>query len=167
MVRRKKISPWLPILYLSNFSFSTVQSTKRLITDHGIMVVNLQSKILPQISKFYLNQVRLYESHFLSTRESIHCNHLIKQFQEKIENFSCSVMSDSLSPDGLQPTRLLCPWRFSRQEYWSGLPFPSLEILPNLGIEPTSLVLQVDSLLLSHLGFPGGWYTNGIDMVMI
>ena len=26
------------------------------------------------------------------------------------ENVSCSVMSDSLSPYGLQPARLLCPW---------------------------------------------------------
>ena len=25
---------------------------------------------------------------------------------------SCSVMSDSLRPNGLQPTRLLCPWNF-------------------------------------------------------
>ena len=37
---------------------------------------------------------------------------------------SCSVMSFSLRPHGLQPARLLCPWGFSRQEYWSGLPFP-------------------------------------------
>ena len=28
-------------------------------------------------------------------------------------------------PRGLQPTRLLCPWDFSRQEYWSGVPLPS------------------------------------------
>ena len=28
---------------------------------------------------------------------------------------------------------------FSRQEYWSGLPFPTSEDLPNSGIEPTSL----------------------------
>ena len=27
---------------------------------------------------------------------------------------------------------------FSRQEYWSGLPFPSSGNLPNLGIEPLS-----------------------------
>ena len=33
----------------------------------------------------------------------------------------CSVMSHSLRPHGLQPARLLCPWGFSRQEYWSGL----------------------------------------------
>ena len=36
---------------------------------------------------------------------------------------------------------------FSRQEDWSGLPFPSPEDLPDLGIEPRSSALQVDSLL--------------------
>ena len=35
---------------------------------------------------------------------------------------------------------------FSRQEYWSGLPFPSPEDLPDLGIEPGSPALQADSL---------------------
>ena len=38
---------------------------------------------------------------------------------------------------------------FSRQEYWSGLPFPTLGNLPNPGIEPTSPIspaLQADSL---------------------
>ena len=43
---------------------------------------------------------------------------------------------------------------FSRQEYWSGLPFPSLGDLPNAGIEPESPALQADSLPLSHLGSP-------------
>ena len=37
--------------------------------------------------------------------------------------FSCSVVSDSLRPQGLWPARLLYPWDFPRQEYWSGLPF--------------------------------------------
>ena len=37
---------------------------------------------------------------------------------------------------------------FSRQEYWSGLPYPPPGDLPNLGMEPTSLALQADSLLL-------------------
>ena len=36
---------------------------------------------------------------------------------------------------------------FSRQEDWSGLPFPSPEDLPDPGIEPRSSALQVDSLL--------------------
>ena len=42
---------------------------------------------------------------------------------------------------------------FSRQEYWSGLPFPTPEDLPNSGIEPVSpvaLAMQVYSLLLSQ-----------------
>ena len=33
---------------------------------------------------------------------------------------------------------------FSGQEYWSGLPFPSPEVLPNPGIEPRSPTLQAD-----------------------
>ena len=35
---------------------------------------------------------------------------------------------------------------FSRQEYWSGLPFPSPGDLPHPGIEPRSLALQADAL---------------------
>ena len=35
---------------------------------------------------------------------------------------------------------------FSRQEYWSGLPIPSLGDLPNPGLEPRSPALRVDSL---------------------
>ena len=35
---------------------------------------------------------------------------------------------------------------FSRQEYWSGLPFPSPEDLPDPGIEPRSTAMQADSL---------------------
>ena len=35
---------------------------------------------------------------------------------------------------------------FSRQEYWSGLPFPSPGDLPNPGIEPRSPALQAEAL---------------------
>ena len=34
----------------------------------------------------------------------------------------------------------------SKQEYWSGLPFPSSGNLPDPGIKPMSPVLQEDSL---------------------
>ena len=40
---------------------------------------------------------------------------------------------------------------FSRQEYWSGLPFPSPGDLPNPGIEPRSPALQTDALLSEPL----------------
>ena len=36
---------------------------------------------------------------------------------------------------------------FSRQEYWSGLPFPSPGYLPDPGSEPGSPALQADPLL--------------------
>ena len=38
---------------------------------------------------------------------------------------------------------------FSRQEYWSGLPFPSPGDLPHPGIEPRSPALQADAYKLS------------------
>ena len=53
--------------------------------------------------------------------------------------------------------------RFSRQEYWSGLPFPSAEVLPNLGIKPTNSIKvwrKWNQLQYSCLGNPmdrGAW----------
>ena len=44
---------------------------------------------------------------------------------------------------------------FSRQEYWSGLPFPSPGNLPNPGIEPRSLALQADALTSEPPGKQG------------
>ena len=44
---------------------------------------------------------------------------------------------------------------FSRQEYWSGLPFLSPGDLPNPGIEPRSPTLQADALLSEAPGKTG------------
>ena len=44
--------------------------------------------------------------------------------------------------------------RFSRQEYWSELPFPSPADLPDPGIEPESPSLQADTLLSEPPGKP-------------
>ena len=43
---------------------------------------------------------------------------------------------------------------FSRQEYWSGLPFPSPGDLPDPGIEPGSPALQADALPSEPPGNP-------------
>ena len=43
---------------------------------------------------------------------------------------------------------------FSRQEYWSGLPFPSPGHLPSPGIEPRSPALQADALSSEPPGKP-------------
>ena len=42
---------------------------------------------------------------------------------------------------------------FSRQEYWSGLPFPSPGDLPNPGIEPRSPTLQADAFKTNGSSF--------------
>ena len=47
--------------------------------------------------------------------------------------------------------------RFSRQEYWNGLPFPSPVDLSNPGIEPRSPALQADALPSKPPGKPIKW----------
>ena len=76
---------------------------------------------------------------------------------------TCTPMADSykvkvkVKVKSLSRVRLFAtPWtvayqapqstEFSRQEYWSGLPFPSPGDFPNPGIEPRSPVLQADTL---------------------
>ena len=65
----------------------------------------------------------------------------------------------------LSPVRLfVTPWTvayqalpsmgFSRQEYWSGLPFPSPGDLPDPGIKPGSLAFQADALTSEPPGKP-------------
>ena len=67
---------------------------------------------------------------------------------------SLSVVSNSLHSHELLPTRLLCPWGFSRQEYCSGLSCPPPEDLPDPGIKPGSPTLQADSLSSEPPGKP-------------
>ena len=49
---------------------------------------------------------------------------------------------------------------FSRQEYWSGLPFTSPGDLPNPGTEPRSPALQVDSLLSGPRGKSKNYFSS-------
>ena len=62
-----------------------------------------------------------------------------------------SVVSDSLLPHGLLPTRLLRPWHFPGK---SGLPFPSPGDLSDPRIEPRSPALQADTLPSEPPGKP-------------
>ena len=60
--------------------------------------------------------------------------------------------------DSAIPWTAACPaplsMEFSRQEYWSGLPFPSPEELPDPGIKPGSPALRAVSLPTESLGKP-------------
>ena len=71
---------------------------------------------------------------------------------------SCAVLTDSIMSDSAtpwtEPTRLPCPWEFSRQGHWSDLQCPTPGDLPNPGIEPRSPALQADSLPTELSGKP-------------
>ena len=70
---------------------------------------------------------------------------------------SYSVTSNSLTPRGLRPTGLLCPWKFPGKNIGVGCLFLLQGIFPNQGLNMCLLWLlhwQADSLPLSHLGSP-------------
>ena len=85
---------------------------------------------------------------------------LVPPLQRAVWRFLVCVCVKSLSRVRLFAT----PWTvacqaplsmgFSRQEYWSGLPFPSPGDLPNPGIEPGSPALQADALSSEPPGKP-------------
>ena len=60
---------------------------------------------------------------------------------------SCLTLCDPMAAAQQAPVSM----GFSRQEYWSGLPFPPLGDLPNPGVEPTSPVSPA---------LAGGFFTN-------
>ena len=66
---------------------------------------------------------------------------------------SHSVMSNSATPLTVACQAPLS-MKFSRQEYWSGLPFPSTGDLPDPGIKLGSPALQADALPAELLGKP-------------
>ena len=66
--------------------------------------------------------------------------------ENKHMHVSHSVVSYSLQSHWTVACQPPLSMEFSRQEYWSGLPFPSPEDLPNAGIKPWFPALQADSL---------------------
>ena len=76
----------------------------------------------------------------------------MKSSIHRAHGLSLSVVSDSVTPWTVAHQAPLS-MGFSRQEYWSGLPFPSPGGLPDAGIAPASLgspVLAGGFLPLRH-----------------
>ena len=67
------------------------------------------------------------------------------QASQVSESETRSVLSDSETPGAVVPQAPLSV-KFSRQEYWAGLTFPSPGDLPNPGINPRSPASEADSL---------------------
>ena len=98
----------------------------------------------PRVKRKFRKQIELNEN-----KNKICIEEIIKK------DNSHSVMSNSLQPHELYiayqaPLSL----EFSSQEYWSVLLFTSPKDLPDPGIEPGSLALQVDSLPSEPQGSP-------------
>ena len=89
-----------------------------LLSDHTLHLGVCKLQPLHQIWPVFLHKVLLKPNHAHSfICLCLTCTPL------------CSVLSDSLQLDGLQPTRLLCPWDFQARN-WSGLPFSRPGYLP-------------------------------------
>ena len=107
--------------------------------------INCKSKILEAISVF------LYRSSFNQTME-YHAA-VKKKYSGKVKVKSLSCVQLFAIPWTVvyqAPPSMGC----SRQEYWSGLPFPSPGDLPDLGIKPRSPALQADALPSEPPGKP-------------
>ena len=68
-------------------------------------------------------------------------------------------------PAVCSPLRLLSLWGVTREEYWSGLPYPSPGDLPNPGIEPRSATLQADSLPAEPQGNPKNTRVGSLSLL--
>ena len=70
----------------------------------------------------------------------------------------CCLVTEVIYDSFVIPWTVACQaplsMEFSRQEYWGGLPFPSLRDLSDPGIKPTSPALEGRLLPLSHQGSP-------------
>ena len=64
----------------------------------------------------------------------------INRCHQKSESVSHSVMSHSLRPQSTVVCQTPLSMEFSRQESWSGQPFPSPGNLPDPGVKPASLM---------------------------
>ena len=142
---------------ISTKSHIVTPSTKVPTGVHGgacqspsFIIISLFGTISTTISKC-INP--LYSPFIIPTLFSLHCPHFQSSLWWSVEVYS-AFFFPSLSHVQLFAT----PWTvayqappsmgFSRQEYWSGLLFPSPGDLPNPGIEPGSPALQTHALLL-------------------
>ena len=103
-----------------------------------------------------------YNSMLSIIKENIQTKLFFLQYQELVKNLPRDYMCYAQS---LQSCLTLCnpigyslqaplSMEFFRQEYWSGLPFPSPGDLPNPGVKLRSPVLQADTLPSEPPGKP-------------
>ena len=96
----------------------------------------------------------------ISPVSNLQNNTILLAFTLSVLPFTHQVLAEKLLFKSLSHVQLyVTPWTtafmgFPRQEYWSGLPFPSTGAVPIPGIEPGSPALQVDSFITESPGKP-------------
>ena len=97
------------------------------------------------ISEFFLKQSRIspYDSR---VETAWWCNDYVNKIALQICHLKWKLLSHVQLSETLWTRQVPLSMGFSRQEYWSRLPFPSPGDIPNPGTKPTSPTLQADSL---------------------
>ena len=111
-----------------------------------LMGVNDHKDLSAQISIINVKEERWLEPNLFKQCKPTNSNNT-KITHMYVLCFAQSLSRVSLQPNGLQLARLLCPWEFSRQEYWSGLLCSPPVYLPNPGMKPG--VLHCRQILLT------------------
>ena len=108
-----------------------------------LQVIFLTQGLNPHLYVSYIGRQVLYHEHHLESPVlAMYCACMLSHVQLFVTLWTLA-------------HKLPLSMGFSRQEYWSGLPFPSPGDLPDPGIEPMTPVspaVQADSLLLGHWG---------------
>ena len=125
------------------------------------MVISIQGAISIQVTEKGLYQRRWYI--YIYTIY-IPQWYIYKETENEGSKMGRKIFEEVFVVQSLSHAKLCNPWTvahqasvsmgFPRQEYLSGLPFPSPGDLPDPGTESASPALQVDSLPLSHQGSP-------------
>ena len=105
-------------------------------TDAYIYIHEIQTKVLLYHTYLYNLQITLFYCMLSNFRFFISGLNVLNWFQDPIMKhvpkfetcISCSVMSDSFAASWTIACQARLSMEFSRQEYWSGLPFPSPEV---------------------------------------
>ena len=160
--RNRDTTVWTPRLSLLTLSRILWNADCPSLSRHPIMVCGTQvprkrrvrDPMLPGLDKQALNSMVPADMTFLwhlmvlsllqhNSLTSWHGSVLVRTCLSELKSLSCVRLFATLWTVAYQVPLSM---GFSRQEYWSGLPYPSPEDLPNPGIEPGSPSLQADAL---------------------
>ena len=137
--KKKKRRTWVWDIWAQSLRISVSEDT---VQHFAILKLkNGKIKLIRDVNDYTLHGRKVSQ---ILSKEVIFINMKVKVLVVQLCLTLCDPMDCRLpGSSGHLQARI---WRFSRQEYWSGLPFLSPGDLPNPGIKAGSPALQADSL---------------------